>query len=75
MLCDQNLWFHQKCLVIRNTHVKYDSPMSNGKKVMCKVEVFQMYVKGHGQGHVIKITNRKGLFIRNTLAKYESPIS
>ena len=44
-----------KGFVIRNTQVKYESPMSNGKKVMCKVEVFQMYVKGHGQGHVIKI--------------------
>ena len=31
--------------------------MSNGKKVMCKVEVFQMYVKGHGQGNLIKIND------------------
>ena len=27
---DQNLWYHQKGLVIRNTHVKYESSMSNG---------------------------------------------
>ena len=35
--------------------VLYESPMSNGKKVMCRVNVFQMYIKGHGQGHMIKI--------------------
>ena len=27
----------------------------NGKKIVCKVKVFQMKVKGHGRGHVIKI--------------------
>ena len=37
---DQNLWYHQKGLVIRNTHVKYESPISYGKKVMCKVGSF-----------------------------------
>ena len=57
---DQNLWYYQKGLVIRNTHAKYESPMFNGKKVMCRVKVFQMKVKDHGQGHVIKIYGTSG---------------
>ena len=40
--CDQNLWYHRKGLVIKNTPAQYKSPMSNGKKVMCRVKVFQM---------------------------------
>ena len=39
---DKELMVPSKGFVIRNTHVKNESPMSNGKKVMCKVEVFQM---------------------------------
>ena len=31
----------QKGLVTRNTHVKYESPITSGKKVMAKVKVFQ----------------------------------
>ena len=31
-----------KGLVIRNTYAKYESPISYGKKVMCRVKVFQM---------------------------------
>ena len=34
--------YHRKGLVIRNTHAKYESPMSYFKKVMCRVKVFQM---------------------------------
>ena len=32
----------RKGLVIRNTHAKYESTNSYGKKVMCRVKVFQM---------------------------------
>ena len=28
-------WYHQKVLVIRNTHAKYESPISQGKLDMC----------------------------------------
>ena len=29
-------------LVIKNTLAQYESPMSNGKKVLCRVNVFQI---------------------------------
>ena len=38
----KNLWYHQKGLVIRNKHAKYESPMSNGKTVMCRVKAIQI---------------------------------
>ena len=37
----QILWYHVIGLVIRNTHVQYESPISPGKKVMAKVKVFK----------------------------------
>ena len=37
----QKLWYHVKGLVTRNTHVKYQSPITSGKKVMAKVKVFE----------------------------------
>ena len=43
-----------KGLVPRNTHVKYESPITCGKKVMAKVKVFQKQVKLQGQGHEVK---------------------
>ena len=33
--------YHVKDLVIRNTHVQYESPITSGLKVMAKVKVFQ----------------------------------
>ena len=36
---DQNLWYHRKGLVIRNTLAKYESPISEGKKVIGKPKV------------------------------------
>ena len=47
---DQNLWYHVKDLVTRNTHVQFESLMSSGLKVMAKVKVFQKWVKLQGQG-------------------------
>ena len=35
------IWYWWKGLVTRNTHVKYESPISYGSKVMIKVKVFQ----------------------------------
>ena len=44
-------------------------------KKLCAELVFQMWIKGHGRGHGIKMysTNGKVLSIGNTLAKSESP--
>ena len=36
----QKLWYHAKGLVLKNTHVKYESPTSYGLKVMTNVKVF-----------------------------------
>ena len=35
------LWYHVKVIVVRNTHVQYESPISSGFKVMSTVKVFQ----------------------------------
>ena len=37
----QNLWYHVKGLLKRNTHVQYESPTSSSLKVMAKVKVFR----------------------------------
>ena len=36
----QKLQYHVKGLVTRNTHVRYESPITSDKKVMAKVQVF-----------------------------------
>ena len=36
----QKLLYHVKGIVIRNTHVQYESPIPSGLKVMAKVKVF-----------------------------------
>ena len=36
----QNILYHVKCLVRRNTHMKYESSIFNGWKVMAKFKVF-----------------------------------
>ena len=36
----KKLWYHVKDLVIRNTHVKYESPTHYGTEVMVNVKVF-----------------------------------
>ena len=36
----KKLWYHVKGIVLRNTHMKYESFIFNGLKVMAKVEVF-----------------------------------
>ena len=37
----KKLWFQQEGLAARNTHVKYESPVSFGSKVLDKVKFFQ----------------------------------
>ena len=36
---DQNLWYHKKGPVIKNTHPKYENHMSYGKEVKGRVKV------------------------------------
>ena len=57
-----------------NTHVKIESPTSYVSKVMIKIKVFKMKVKGHSQGKKCSYL-RKVFFTRNTNMKYESPTS
>ena len=43
---------------------------------LCAELKFSNFIKGHGQGHVIKIYGTIGtVVLRNTLVKYKSPIS
>ena len=52
----QNSWYGQKGLATRNTYLYYESLISLGSKVIDKVKFFfQKQVKGHGQGHKVKI--------------------
>ena len=43
-----------------NPYAKSESPMSYGKKVICRVKVFQMEVRSHSQGHVLKMYGTNG---------------
>ena len=38
---DKKTWYHVKGFVIRNTHVKYESPTYYGISVIANVKVFQ----------------------------------
>ena len=57
----KKFWFQQKGLATTNTHVKYESPISFGSKVMAKVKFFQKYVKSQGQEVKTFDINRKVL--------------
>ena len=74
LLAPQKLRYYIKGLVTRNTHVKYESPVSSGKKVMAKFKVFQKKVKLQGQGKKLQY-HVKILVKRNTNVQYESPIT
>ena len=43
---------------MRNTHAKYECPISEDKKIMADVKVFEKLVKGHNQGHMLKIDGK-----------------
>ena len=69
--------YRVKGLVIRNIHVKYESPISHGSEVMTKVKVFlkvSQMSRSRSQGHFF-LYRVKGLVTRNIHVKYESPIS
>ena len=52
------VWYQSKGLVIRNTHVKYESPMWCISKVMAQVKVFCGQVKSRSNLEV-KVTRSK----------------
>ena len=61
----------------QGTHAKYESPMSNGKKVMGRVRVFLnvgQRSRSRSRDQNLRYC-RKGLVIRKILAKYQSPMS
>ena len=76
---DQNVWYHGKGVVIRNTHAKYESPTSEGKKVITNKKCDRQNFPNVGQRSRSRSRaqnlwyRRKGVVIRNTYAKYESP--
>ena len=53
----QNLWYHVKGLVIRNRHMKYESSIFNGLKVMAKVKVFVHAAKADTDGRAMTISS------------------
>ena len=58
-------------------YIECESPVSYGRKVMCRVEVFLNVGQwSHGQGHVIKIYSPIGkvLSSRTHPAQYKSPM-
>ena len=76
----QNLWYHPKGVVIRNTHAKYESPTSEGKKVISKPKKCDgqnfpnIGQRSRSRSHAQNLWyHRKSVVIRNTHAKYESP--
>jgi putative transposon-encoded protein len=46
--------FGTKDLVIRNTHMKYESHITCHSKDMANVKVFEKWAKLQGQGHKVK---------------------
>ena len=73
----QNIWYWRKEPVTRNTHVKYESPISNGSKGVVKVKVFNnvgQRSRSRSQGQKVWYW-WKGLVTRNTHVKYEIPFS
>jgi hypothetical protein len=62
-LQDQGHKVKQKGLVIMNTHMKYEGPITCHSKDMANVKVFEKWVKLQDQGHKVKNfgTNRKVL--------------
>ena len=47
-------WYERKGLSTRNVHMQYESPTLNGSKVTAYVKFSDMWVKGHGQGLMVK---------------------
>ena len=58
-------------------YIEYESPVSYGRRVMCRVKVFsKVGQRSRSRSHDQNLWyHRKGLVIRNRHAKYESPMS
>ena len=54
----KQLWYHVKGLVIRNTHIKYESPIFIGLKVMSKVKVFVYAADADADGGAMTLAPR-----------------
>ena len=73
----KKFWFQQEGIATRNTHVKYESPIWFGSKVVDKVK----FISKGGQKSRSRSRGKKfwfkqqGIATRNTHVKYESPIS
>ena len=66
-----------KGLVTRNTHVRYESPITSGLKVTAKVKVFSKVgqtSRSRSQGQILWY-HVNGLVTKNTHVQYESPIT
>ena len=57
----QNLWYHRKGVVIRNTHTKYESPGSEGEKVISKPKVWQTKFSQCRSKVTVKVTCSKSM--------------
>jgi hypothetical protein len=53
------LWYQYKGLIIRNTHMKYESPVTFHSKDMTNVKVLEKWVKTQGQEVKNYCTNKK----------------
>ena len=58
----QKLRYHVKCLVTRNTHMQYESPITSSKKVMTKVKVF-VHAHGRRRGRARAMTLAPWIFV------------
>ena len=60
-LQERNLWYHRKGVVIRNTHAKYESPTSEGEKVISKPKVWQTKFSQCRSKATVKVTCTKSM--------------
>ena len=59
----QKLWYHVKGLVIGNTHMKYESSIFNGLKVMAMVKVFVHATNADADGDPRAVTLAPRTFV------------
>jgi hypothetical protein len=50
----QTFWYQWKGSIIKNTHIKYESPTNYHSRDMVNFKVFKKYVKLQSQGQVVK---------------------
>jgi hypothetical protein len=49
----KTLWYQQKGLVKRKTHMNDESPSNYHSKDMSNVKIYEKWVKRHGQGYEV----------------------